>query len=178
MVIGNKFDMVEDATKRKAAKAKLSKAIRELHAQSANIQRNYHVNESEKEIAIARAEEMDRLEMERRKNEPELEFDADGKVKEPEVPEGSAKFFWRSYHTECVMCGKKREHGRGYLFCAMSPEGEMKTFCNVNCCDAWELIGDNTNARRAAIKAQRARKKEHQDAGAIENHKNADREDP
>lgn len=119
---------------------------------------DYHVSESEKEKALARAEELDRLEMERRKNEPELEFDANGKVKEPEVPEGSAEFFWRYYESTCAMCGETKERGRGYLFCGMTPEGEMKTFCNVNCCDAWELIGDNTNARRAAIRAQKAKK--------------------
>ena len=44
------------------------------------------------------------------------------------------------------------------MFCGMTPEGEMKTFCNVDCCNAWEAVGDNTNARRAAIKAQKARK--------------------
>jgi hypothetical protein len=119
---------------------------------------DYHVSDSEKEKAIARAEELDRLEEERRAYEPALAFDADGKVREPDVPEGSAEFFWRGYKTSCSMCGKEREHGRGYLFCGMTPEGEMKTFCNVNCCDAWELIGDNTNARRAAIKAQKAKK--------------------
>ncbi len=102
---------------------------------------------------LTRAEEIDKLEKERQKNEPKLEFDA-----EPDVPEGSAEFFWREYPTRCAMCGKKRRHGRGYVFCGMTPEGQMKTFCNVNCCDQWELVGDNTNARRAAIKAQKARK--------------------
>jgi hypothetical protein len=121
---------------------------------------NYHATDSEKDKAIARAEELDKLEMERRKNEPELAFDADGKVKEPDVPDGSAAFFWRDYKMSCAMCGKEQSKGRGYLFCGMTPEGEMKTFCNVNCCDAWELIGDNTNARRAAIKAQKARRKD------------------
>ncbi len=103
-------------------------------------------------------EALDELETARRKFEPELGFDAEGKVKEPDVPEGSAEFFWREYPTECAMCGKKRKHKRGYIFTGMTPEGEMKIFCNVVCCDQWELVGDNTNARRAAIKAQKARK--------------------
>lgn len=115
---------------------------------------------SHEEKAADLQEKLERLELQRRKNEPELGFDAEGKIKEPDVPEGSAEFFWREYLTQCAMCGKKRTHKRGYIFTGMTPEGEMKIFCNVDCCDAWELVGDNTNARRAAIKAQKARKKQ------------------
>ena len=145
------------------AKDSKSDLLRKMQALSKKVRvktPNYHATDSEKDKALARAEELDNLEMERRKHEPELEFDVAGKAKEPDVPEGSAEFYWRSYHTECAMCGKKRNHGRGYLFCGMTPEGDMKTFCNVNCCDAWELVGDNTNARRAAIKAQKARRED------------------
>lgn len=97
-------------------------------------------------------------EMERRADEPELKYDASGKPLDPETPPGDNDFYWRNFKTQCATCGKSREHGRGWMFCGMTPEGEMKTFCNVDCCNAWEAVGDNTNARRAAIKAQKARK--------------------
>jgi hypothetical protein len=66
--------------------------------------------------------------------------------------------YWRDFETTCTMCGNKRTHSRGYIFTGMAPEGEMKTFCNIACCEAWEQEGDNTNSRKAAILAQRARK--------------------
>jgi hypothetical protein len=104
------------------------------------------------------ADKMRISEMQRRNLEPTLKYNADGKVEDPQTATGDADFYWRNYKTKCATCGKDREHGRGWMFCGMTPEGEMKTFCNVDCCDAWELVGDNTNARRAAIKAQKARK--------------------
>jgi hypothetical protein len=126
----------------------------------ASTDKHYQKADAEADNRRSLLEEMQRLEEARRKFDPKLEFDVDGKVKEPDVPEGSAEFFWREYPTQCAMCGKKRTHKRGYLFTGMTPEGEMKIFCNVNCCDQWEMLGDNTNARRAAIRAQKARKKE------------------
>lgn len=97
-------------------------------------------------------------EMERRNSEPDLKYSADGKVEDPVTRPGDNDFYWRDYKTKCATCGKERSHGRGWMFCGMTPEGEMKTFCNVDCCDAWEVVGDNTNARRAAIRDQKERK--------------------
>jgi hypothetical protein len=77
---------------------------------------------------------------------------------DPQTPAGKADFYWRTYKTTCYECGFEREHGRGWLFVGMTPEGEMKTFCSVDCCDAWEKVGDNTNARKAAIMAQREKR--------------------
>ena len=122
-------------------------------------------NEQAKKVKEQRGEEIDdlgnklsELEAYRRSFEPKLDFDGNGKVKEPDVPEGSAKFFWKEFPTECRNCGQKRARGRGWMFVGMTPEGEMHIFCNVDCCDEWELVGDNTNARRAAIMAQKARR--------------------
>ncbi len=66
--------------------------------------------------------------------------------------------FWREYITKCSECGLVEKHKSGFLFTCMNPEGVMLTFCNVNCCTKWEETGDNTNSRREAIKAQKAKK--------------------
>lgn len=67
--------------------------------------------------------------------------------------------FWREYKTQCSNCGKLDKHKRGFLYTAMAPSGEMKTFCDVDCCTEWEQKGDNTNSRREAIKKQKAKKR-------------------
>jgi hypothetical protein len=67
--------------------------------------------------------------------------------------------FWREYNTQCANCAKLGKHTSGFLFTGMTPDGDFKTFCNVDCCAAWEKNGDNTNSRREAIKAQRAKVK-------------------
>lgn len=66
--------------------------------------------------------------------------------------------FWREYSTLCANCDKLSKHKRGYLFTGMTPSGEMKTFCGIDCCEEWEQKDDNTNSRREAIKEQKARK--------------------
>jgi len=67
--------------------------------------------------------------------------------------------FWREYTTQCANCAQLEKRKRGFLFTGMTPSGEMKTFCNADCCNEWEQKDDNTNSRREAIKAQRAKKK-------------------
>lgn len=118
------------------------------------------IKASRKEKSEELQSNLEALEEHRRTFEPELEFGPDGKVKEPEVPEGSAEFFWREFKTKCANCGLERNRGRGWMFVGMTPEGEMNIFCNVDCCDMWEKAGDNTNARRAAIKAQKAKREQ------------------
>lgn len=129
-------------------------ATRQWNAQAAK------VKEQRGEQVDDLGNKLSELEAYRRSFEPKLEFDPSGKVKEPEVPEGSAEFYWKEFPTECAECGQHRKRGRGWMFVGMTPEGEMKIFCNVDCCDLWEKSGDNTNARRAAIKAQKARKEQ------------------
>lgn len=72
--------------------------------------------------------------------------------------EKKATDFWREYSTQCANCSKLSKHKKGYLFTGMTPSGEMKTFCGVDCCDEWEKTGDNTNSRREAILAQKAKR--------------------
>jgi len=67
--------------------------------------------------------------------------------------------FWREYSTQCANCAKLDKHKSGFILTGMTPSGEMKTFCNADCCNEWEQKDDNTNSRREAIKAQRAKKK-------------------
>ena len=75
-----------------------------------------------------------------------------------DVPALRQDNFWREYTTQCSNCARLEKRKSGFIFTGMTPRGEMKTFCNVDCCNEWEKKDDNTNSRREAIKAQKAQK--------------------
>jgi hypothetical protein len=112
-----------------------------------------------KKAAKKREEDNEQEEIERRKNEPVSQFDASGKAIPPEIaPSEADGFFWREFTTKCPNCNEVFTRLRGWVFCAMTPQGDMLIFCNVECCNQWEIAGDNTNNRRRAIRTQKAAK--------------------
>lgn len=58
---------------------------------------------------------------------------------------------WKRFTTQCASCGIPSTHFQGYVFQAQTKGGRMLTFCNIDCCQAYENDHDKHVDRRGAI---------------------------
>lgn len=65
---------------------------------------------------------------------------------------------WKRFTTQCAECGIPSTHLTGYVFQAMTKGGRLLTFCQIDCCEAYERDHDKHVDRRGAVEHTRQKR--------------------